>query len=504
MGNLAETKKMKVTFIYTDYGSFNSNNINIGVAVLSACLKQSGFDTSLIHISSYITEDSFISLIKKHKPDIIAVSFISNMFYQIRKFASWLNKNFPDLPTIYGGLHPTVAPEECLRVVGINVICRGEGEEALIDFCEAIRNNKDIKNIPNLWVKEKEYIYKNPCRGLIEKLDTLPFRDYELFEYEKLEDAMIYKVLITHASRGCHYNCTYCCNHVLRTLYPNPENYVRFYSVDRILDEIEYHLRKYPSLNSVRFNDDTLTCDKKWFKEFAQKYKAKINLPYSGNDRVENILPEIAELLKFSGCISLDLGIENGDENIRKEFMKRYNSNDKIISSFRLLNSYGIKTNSFNIIGMVGETPQTILKTIKLNAVVNPDIIFNAYFYPFKATEAYNMCKEKGFHIDEDIGSFFEKPSVILDTVKTEQLIFFYKCFRILMKVYRLFFSVWDSPRSGTVPIVLDSILTSKYFPYKFLNSVYFSKEDIMAILRKNYLLYMFVRKIYGLIKKII
>lgn len=503
MGNMAETKKMKVTFIYTDYGSFNNNNINMGVAVLSACLKQVGYDTSLIHISSYITEDSFTSLIKKHKPDIVAVSFISNMFSQIRKFASWLNKNFPDLPTIYGGLHPTVDPEECLRVVGINVICRGEGESALIDFCEAIRNNKDIKNIPNLWIKEKEHIYKNPCRGLIEKLDTLPFRDYELFEYEKLEEGIVHKVLITHAGRGCYYSCTYCCNHTLRELYPNKKAYVRFYSVDRILDEIEYYLNKYKFLNNVRFNDDTLTCDKKWFKEFAQKYKNRINLPYSGNDRVENITSEIAELLKFSGCVSLDLGIENGDENIRKEFMKRYNTNDRIIKSFKLLNSCGIKTNSFNIIGMVGETPQTILRTIKLNAVVNPDIIFNAYFYPFKATEAYNMCKEKGYYIEEDIGSFFEKPSVKLDTVKTHQIIFFYKYFRVLMMIYRLFL------KKGTVPefgpsLYLDNILTSKYFPYKILNFVYFGKEDIIAILRKNYLLYMFVRKIYRLIKKII
>ncbi len=493
---------MRVTFIYTDHGRFNSKNINMGVAILSSCLKQCGYDVSLIHISSPITEDSFISLIRKHKPDIFAVSFISNMFSQIKRFAGWLNENFSHVPTIYGGLHPTVAPEECLSVDGIKVICRGEGEGALIDFCEAIKNNGSVKDIPNLWIKEGEHIYRNSCRNLIENLDSLPFHDYELFEYEKLEESMVHQVMITQASRGCHYSCTYCCNHALRTLYPNPGNYVRFYSVDRILDEIEYFLKKYPFLKSVRFNDDTLTHNKKWFEEFAKKYKERINLPYSGNDRVENITPEIAELLRHSGCVSLDLGIENGDERIRKEFMKRYNTNDRIINAFKLLNSHGIATNAFNIIGMVGETPQTILKTTKLNAIVNPTITFNAYFYPFKGTDAYRMCKEKGYYIEEDIGSFFEKPSVTLDTVKREQLIFFYRYFRILMKVYRI---VLKSSGEETKTVnSLDKILTSKYFPYAFLSFIHFGKEDMIAILRKNFRFYVFIRKIYRLIKKVL
>lgn len=492
---------MKITFIYTDYGRFNSNNINLGISVLSACLKQAGYATSLIHISSNLKENSFAALIKQHNPDIIAVSFISNMFPQIKRFAGWINKIFRDLPVIYGGLHPTVAPEECLATDGMKVICRGEGEGAMVDFCEAIKNKRAIKNIPNLWVKEKDIIHRNQCRALVSKLDSLPFRDYDLFQYEELEEALVNKALITHASRGCYYNCTYCCNHVLKLLYPNPsKDYVRFYGVDRLLDELEYYLKKYSFLNNVRFNDDALTCDKNWFREFAQKYKKRINLPYSGNDRVENITSETAELLKFSGCASLDFGIENGDEIFRKEIMKRHNSNNQIIASFKILNSYGIKTNAFNIIGMPGETPQTVLKTIKLNAIVKPSITFNAYFYPFKGTEAYKTCKAKGYAIEENIGGFFEKPSVRLDTIEVKQAVFYYRYFRTLMRIYGLFLkSLSTEPKASGV---LDKIFTSKYFPYGFLNMLHFGKEDLIAILRKSPWLYVFIRGIYRLTRK--
>src|SRR3989338_11700547 len=277
---------MKITFIYTDYGKFNTNKFNRGVAILSAFLKQKGYLTSLIHISKKVKKRAFISLVKNHQPDIIAFSFISNMFSQVKTFSSWLNDL--DIPTLHGEMHPTVAPEECLEQEGINTICRGEGENTIVDFCQAIEKGTDIRYIPNIWVKEDRKIYKNPCRNLIENLDSIPYPDYEFFQYQNLEESRLDKFLVTQASRGCVYNCTYCCNPLLRSLYPNKERYLRYYSIDRLLGEIEYGLKKYPFLREVRFSDDTLTQNKNWFKEFAEKYKKMIGLPYSSNERVEN------------------------------------------------------------------------------------------------------------------------------------------------------------------------------------------------------------------------
>lgn len=481
-------KKMKITFVYTDYAKFNSNNFNRGVAILSACLKKAGFQTSLIHISRPTNKKKFLCLIKKHNPDLIAFSFISNMFGQIKKFSQWVKEL--NIPALHGGMHPTVAPQDCLSEEGITCICRGEGEGAIVDFCRAQALKGDIKNIPNLWMKKDARIYKNPCRGLIEDLDSLPFADYEVFNYEDLEEARIHKVFVIQASRGCLYNCTYCCNSLLRSLYPKQNKFLRYYSVGRLLDEIEWGLKIYPFLKEIRFSDDTLTQDKNWFREFASEYKKRIGLPFSGNERVENIDLETASELKKSGCVSLDLGIESADKLIRERNMRRMMSDESIVQAFSLLKSFGIQTNSFNMLGFIGETPQAILKTVKLNAKVSPAIVFNAYFYPFKGTEAYDFIRERNYQVNDDVASFFERPVVKLDTIKEAQLVFFYKYFYFLMRLYRL------------LGERLDKIITFKFFPYSFFNLVHFGKEDTLAMLRRHPFVYVFLRKIYRRWKK--
>ena len=484
---------MKVTFVYTDYAKFNSHNFNRGVAILSACLKKAGHKTSLIHISKATHKKKFLRLIKEHNPDLLAFSFISNMFGQIKQFSLWVEDL--GIPTLHGGMHPTVAPLDCLSEEGISSICRGEGEAAVVDFCQAIAQRADIKNIPNLWVKEDGRIYQNPCRGLVENLDSLPYADYEIFKYEDLEESRMHKVFVIQASRGCLYNCTYCCNSLLRSLYPNQNKFLRYYSVDRLLDEIEWGLKIYPFLKEVRFYDDTLTQDKNWFQEFALKYKSRIGLPYSSNERVENIDLETAMELKKSGCLSLDLGIESADKHIREKNMQRLMSDEKIIQAFSILKSCSIQVNSFNILGFIGETPQTVLKTVKLNALVKPAIVFNAYFYPFPGTQAYNLAREKKYRINEDVGSFFERPVVRLDTIKQGQLIFFYKYFYFLMRLYGFLGKRFGAGSKAVR--AFDKIITFNFFPYFIFNLLHFGKEDVLAILRRHPFLYVFLRKAY-------
>jgi radical SAM superfamily enzyme YgiQ (UPF0313 family) len=488
---------MKITFVYTDYGLFNQNTFNRGVAILSSCLKRVGFKTSLIHIYRPIDKKGFLRLVKKHNPDLIAFSFITNMFAQIKKFSLWVKEL--GIPSLHGGMHPTVAPQDCLSEEGINALCRGEGEGAIVDFTQALESKGEIKNIPNIWSKEDSQIYQNPCRDLIEDLDSLPYPDYEIFEYENLEEGRIHKILVTQASRGCLYNCTYCCNPLLRSLYPNKGKFLRYYSVGRLLDEIEWGLKIYPFLKEVRFTDDTLTQDKKWFKEFALKYKERIGLPYSSNERVENIDLETAQDLKMSGCTALDLGIESGDKLMREKYMNRRMSDEKIREVFSILRSCGIRANSFNVLGMIGETPQTILATVKLNARVRPSIVFNAYFYPFKGTQAYNFVQERKYPVKEAVSSFFERPVVTLDTITPAQLVFFYKYFYFLMRVYRILWSRFIE--EGRAVKTVDRIITSKYFPYAVFNFLHVGKEDILIFLRRNPRLYLFLRRIYRLIK---
>ena len=318
-------------------------------------------------------------------------------------------------------------------------------------------------------------------RPLIEDLDRLPFPDYDLFPYECTENYLGgrgYRIISVQASRGCPYRCAYCCNQFLRDLYPGRNKYMRFRSVSNVISELKFLRTKYPGSNFVRFEDDTLSSDKDWFYAFTEEYKKHINLPYSTNDHVHNISEKIARSYRDSGCVSVKMGIENGNVYIRNKIMKRPFSDDEIISAFRILRSENILVGAYNIIGFCHETMDTVLDTVKLNAKCSPDIIFKSYFQPFKGTEAYFICRELGLNIRELKTSFFQEPAVELSEISDDQLIFGFSYFEILVRCYKLMYLVSGGKESTLIRFV-EKILTSRTFPYTLFNKVIISRMKI-------------------------
>lgn len=453
---------MKVTFVYTDIGIENSRKFNQGIAQLSSCLKQAGHATSLVHIFEDINQEEYVECIRAHSPDLIAFSSISNLFEEMKKFALWTGKDF-DIPIVYGGPHPTLAPDECMNTGLFDFICRGEGEGALVELCNGLEKKEDITGIRNLWVKSDGQIYRNPIRPLIEDLDSLPSLDYELFDYETLVDATSERLVIM-AGRGCPYNCSYCCNHRFKELYPNKKKYVRFRSVDKLIGEIEYGLNKYPFLKQVRFFDDTLTLNKSWFREFAEKYKAKIGLPYSTNDRVNQTDEEIVGLLKDSGCYFVEFGLESGNEEIREKVMKRGTPDKQIINAFHLCRKYGIRTSAFNIVGVPGETFSSALDTVRLNARANPDWSYIFYFNPYVGTELHKLCVEKGLRNNKTFKTIYEGPTLNLETITEKETTFAFTFFRPLIKLYRFYYR-FPGPVSRFLDKATAGLLSWRFFP---------------------------------------
>lgn len=497
---------MKVTFVYTDVGIDNSRKFNQGIAQLSSCLKQAGHKTSLIHMFEEINQDEYVELIRTHSPDLIAFSSISNLFPEIKKLARWTKKSF-DIPIVYGGQQPTLTPDECMNTGLFDFICRGEGEGALVELCNGLEKKEKVSEIKNLWVKSDGQIYKNPIRPLIEDLDSLPTLDYELFNYESLVDATGFKRLVIMAGRGCPYNCTYCCNHTFRALYPNKERYVRFRSVDKVISEIQYGLSKYPFLEKVRFFDDTLTLRKSWFREFAKKYKEKIGLPYSTNDRVNQTNEEIVALLKDSGCYFVEYGIESGNEKIREQVMKRGTTEKQIVNAFNLCRKYGIKTSAFNIIGVPGETFSSALDTVKLNARANPDWSYITYFNPYVGTKLHELCVEKGLLANKTFKTLGEGPTLNLETITEKETVFAFTFFRPMIKLYRRYYRL-PRPLFNFMDKVTIGLLSSRLFPrmvcvhlfphyMKFSNSLKNLRKSSENALKKVPFLYRPLRPVY-------
>jgi len=145
---------MKITFIYPDILLHRpdwTGYFYVGIGSLSAVLKKQGYETSLLHITKPVSKSKFMKRLEKETPDLIGFSSTSPMFPLIRQYASWLEGL--GVPTICGGIHPTIAPDEVLQTRGIDMICRGEGEAPLSELCRKMENNEDTSDILNLWIK---------------------------------------------------------------------------------------------------------------------------------------------------------------------------------------------------------------------------------------------------------------------------------------------------------------------------------------------------------------
>ena len=174
----------------------------------------------------------------------------------------------------------------------------------------------------------------------------------------------------------------------------------------------------------IGFHDNIFTLNKSWLREFCERYCAEINLPFWCNTRVDCITDDDIMWLKKSNCRRIHMGVESGSKRIRKEILKRPVNNQKIIDVFKKVKKNGIKTVSFNMIGLPTETEEDIRETIDLNRAIVPSWIILSVFNPFPGTELYDFCKKnygRTGPVSDDYyaaNTLLQQPSISAERVK--------------------------------------------------------------------------------------
>ncbi|MDD5355148.1 MAG: radical SAM protein [Candidatus Omnitrophica bacterium] len=420
---------MKVLFIFPIPRTpiFGKVLFNLGIGYLSAILKQHQHETDLLSLNS-CDRQKIRQKIKLFSPDLIAISSTSDQIGLSRQIISYI-KNNSRIPIVLGGVHATYLPQESIAIEGLLGICLGEGEYPLLELAECLEKGKDYRHINNFWFKERDEIIKNGLRPLVINLDSLPFPDREIFDIPRINKAWFVGMQFM-GSRGCLYSCTNCNTPSFRKIYKlDRENYVRLRSVDNLLTEIDEVIKRYKFSGYVAFEDDSFVVDKNWLREFSAKYSKVIGYPFFCNARADQIDEESINLLKEANCRLIRVGIESGDEYIRNVILKKGITDNDIIKTFQLAKKYGIKSLSFNMLGLPFETEESIKKTIKLNQEIQPDFIALSYFRPYPGTDLYNLCKEKNLismrkpsHWLED--TILDQPSISKNTVRYYMRVF--------------------------------------------------------------------------------
>ncbi len=419
----------------------------LGIEYLSSVLKKAGHQTKLLfnpgagdiefkipffekigNIDAVIIEEAI-----RYNPDLIAFSSLTNIYSWQKKIAVELKKHLA-APIIFGGIHATAVPDQMLSQDFVDMVCIGEGEEALVELAHAMANHENIYSIQNIWFKNNGSIIKNSVRPLIHDLDVLPFPDKEIF----YKYGCFYDRLYIMTGRGCPFSCSYCYNATYKNLYGSKNPYVRRRSVRNVIDEILYFRSRYP-IKEIFFYDDIFTIQKQWLEEFASSYPKEVGLPYKCLIHVDTIDEEIMRLLSKSGCYYVDMGLESGNEKIRKQLLYRNTTNEQIKRVAHLLRKYRIPFTTLNMVGLPSEAQEEMWDTVDLNIAIKPNNALFTTFYPFPNTPLTDRAELLGY-IDDEVrlklnnGEKSYKESTILNHPEKDTILWISSFAPILVK----------------------------------------------------------------------
>lgn|GEM_PF-983067 len=407
---------MKVLFVYPNVQK-HALSPQIGIASLSASLKQRGHRCELFDVT--ITPEGretelFEKKINSFSPDLIAFSVRSNETRMVRHL---LTKVPQGIPTVAGGHHITVAPEDIIDC--FDMLIRGEGEYALLELVEKLEKKEDISKIGSLWLKRDGEIIKNELRPQVHHLDMLPYPDWGLFDIEHYLDHYLKRgvakgrtvVGTFEGSRGCVFTCTYCSSPAVMGMYGGPA-WRREKSPRRLADEI-IAFREQFGLDFIYFVDEIFLTKTARIREFSEIFKNEVKTPFLFMERPELVSEEKMELVAEAGAYSVSIGIESGDEEFRRRVLDRRHSNETIINAFAITRKHGVRTHAFNMVGLPGETKDTIKGNFELLTKVKPNTFQVSIFYPLRATVLHNLSLEHGWLADETMPDNYYEDSVL-------------------------------------------------------------------------------------------
>lgn len=344
--------------------------------------------------------------IHRENPDLIGFSCMSSFYKEIIELTTKIKKYYPSIPIILGGPHPTLFPE-VLNEKSIDIICRGEGEFALIDLLNSIDHKTSNLHIDNLYVKLNKKIYKNKLRPLVEPLDNIPLIDWSCYHNTTVLNSPPIVFLI----RGCPYSCTYCFNESTRNLYKGLGPYLRHFSIQRSLLEIKEALR-YFSHSPVLFTSDSFGTDLEWMDKLFTEYNKITDLPFVLLLRPELTTEKCVDILAKHKCYSVAIGVESGSERVRKEILNRHYSNQLLFDVAQRLHNKKIKFRTYNMIGLPTETEKELWETIETNIKMKTDFPRTSIFTPFPNTKIVDLAIKNGY-LSSDF-SFKDLPETIL------------------------------------------------------------------------------------------
>jgi radical SAM superfamily enzyme YgiQ (UPF0313 family) len=367
-------------------------------AYAASVLEREGYCFEIIDAPALgMSTQEIIDRILKDKPDLIVMNTTPISLNEDLQICGSLKEKAPNICICLTGSFVSALPEIALKNSNVDIVIKSEIEYTIPELLKVFEH-KCFRNVKGIIYKKDDKIIETPNRPLIVNLDELPFPAYHCLPIDKYYHSLLpEKPLITMlTSRGCPYGCIYC---------PYPFGYGESWrgrSPKNVLSEIQFHVDNF-HVKSIIFRDQVFTFDMKRTGKICRGIIERgLDIKWICETRVDKITRGLMMKMKEAGCEGLHLGVESGDEKILSRTAKKGVSIDMIKRVFSDAKDVGIKTGAFFMIGLPGETKQSIWKSFKLMEEINPDRVFLAAVTPYPGTELYKLAEEKGWILTQD------------------------------------------------------------------------------------------------------
>ena len=397
------------------------NEKALGVRYLARALRHSGFEPTIVffkRFNSEIPEEStprelelLKELTEKTDPLFVGLSIMSSLYLENSNRVNDMMKSSFNFPVMWGGVYATLLPEKALEKC--DFILRGEGEFSIIKIAKAIQNGEDWHDIPGVgYIQDGKYIQNDV--GPVQQ-------DIDLYGYPEIggdnmflinEDRIIpgdpqmraftYEL---SASRGCPFQCTYCSAVNLRRVYEGKGKYVRFRTVNSVIEELKEAKAKIPKLRVVHFWDEIFSTEPGWIETFCQRYKTEINIPFRiwGHPLMTN--DNIIRQLVDAGLHQVVMGIQSGSPYVRSEIFHRYETQEQIIEASRVLARWKVPVVYYDLmICHPFESVDQLKETFDLCLELEPPFRLNIHGLNFlPGTDIIKMAIDRGLYTEEEM-----------------------------------------------------------------------------------------------------
>lgn len=382
---------MNIALIYVD-----QDVEAFGVRNISSALKAAGHETKLVMMKT--TDPAYSKQVLDAAKGLVADSDIIGLscFSRASEKAVQVIEHMRPLGkiTVWGGIHATLNAEHCARHA--DLVCRGEGEEFMLDLADRLRKGGNWRDIGNGVYADKGRLVVNEPRPLVGDLDVLPMMDFSRDNEWHLKGEEFVRVsgvcedtapIAFNGTRGCAFRCTYCSNAKLKQLVQANGRYVRKLSVEKLVEQAEKLRERFPKAKCFNFFDEDF-CARPVadIERFSKMYSERVGIPFECMVSPVQVNEEKMAWLVKAGLWRINMGVESGSERTKREVYDRHMSNTAVMRAAKIINQYPhVVLYCFFIIGNPYETRDDLLSTARfLGDLPQPFFLrtYNLVFVP--------------------------------------------------------------------------------------------------------------------------